>query len=79
MADAPLEVWREHEGRLLRLRLNRPKANIVDAEMIAALDAAFAGLEQNRGCPGRLITSLYQQAGNRQQNYRTEVFHATRP
>jgi cyclohexa-1,5-dienecarbonyl-CoA hydratase len=48
MTDAPLEVWREREGRLLRLRLNRPKANIVDAEMIAALDAALAGLEGDR-------------------------------
>lgn len=48
MTDAPLEVWREREGRLLRLRLNRPKANIVDAEMIAALDAALADLEGDR-------------------------------
>ncbi len=30
------------DGAVLRLRLNRPKANIVDAEMIAALDAALA-------------------------------------
>ena len=34
----PLKVWFEAEGRLLRLRLNRPKANLVDAKMIAALD-----------------------------------------
>jgi cyclohexa-1,5-dienecarbonyl-CoA hydratase len=39
---APLRAWRERDGRLLRVRLSRPKANIVDAEMIAALDAAFA-------------------------------------
>jgi len=32
----------ERDGALLRLTLNRPKANIVDAEMIAALDKAFA-------------------------------------
>jgi cyclohexa-1,5-dienecarbonyl-CoA hydratase len=38
----PLEVWRERDGRLLRLRLSRPKANVVDAEMIGALDAALA-------------------------------------
>lgn len=38
----PLTVWRETEGRLLRLRLSRPKANLIDAEMIAALDRAFA-------------------------------------
>jgi cyclohexa-1,5-dienecarbonyl-CoA hydratase len=37
----PLKVWLDREGRLLRLRLARPKANIVDAAMIAALAAAF--------------------------------------
>lgn len=39
---APLKVWHDRDGRLLRLRLARPKANIVDAPMIAALDAALA-------------------------------------
>ena len=39
---APLNIWREADGRLLRLRLNRPKANLIDAEMIATLDRAFA-------------------------------------
>ena len=38
----PLKVWFEAEGRLLRLRLNRPKANIIDAAVIAAFDAALA-------------------------------------
>jgi len=38
----PLKVWFEAEGRLLRLRLDRPKANLIDAGMIAALDAALA-------------------------------------
>ena len=38
----PLKIWSEAEGRLLRLRLNRPKANLIDAAMIAALDAALA-------------------------------------
>ncbi|MBK9134669.1 MAG: cyclohexa-1,5-dienecarbonyl-CoA hydratase [Betaproteobacteria bacterium] len=45
MAEAavasPLKVWRERDGALLRLRLNRPKANICDAQMIGALQAAF--------------------------------------
>ena len=41
MTTSPLKVWFEAEGRLLRLRLSRPKANIVDAEMIAALDKAL--------------------------------------
>ena len=40
MTTSPLKVWIEAEGRLLRLRLSRPKANIVDAAMIAALQAA---------------------------------------
>ncbi len=38
----PLKIWFEAEGRLLRLRLNQPKANLLDAAMIAALDAALA-------------------------------------
>jgi cyclohexa-1,5-dienecarbonyl-CoA hydratase len=36
-----LEVWRERNDLLLRLRLCRPKANIVDAAMIGALDQAL--------------------------------------
>jgi cyclohexa-1,5-dienecarbonyl-CoA hydratase len=40
--EAPLRAWRDRDGRLARLRLSRPKANIVDAAMIAALDAALA-------------------------------------
>ncbi len=39
---APLRVWSEADGRLLRLRLSRPKANLIDAAMIEALDAALA-------------------------------------
>lgn len=42
MGDSALKVWHDRDGKLLRLRLSRPKANIVDAEMIAALAAAFA-------------------------------------
>jgi len=41
----PLKVWLERNGRLLRLQLNRPKANIIDAEMIGALAHA---LDQHR-------------------------------
>ena len=39
--SAPLRVWLEAEGRLLRLRLSRPKANLIDAAMIDALDRAL--------------------------------------
>jgi cyclohexa-1,5-dienecarbonyl-CoA hydratase len=38
----PLKISFEREDTLLVLTLARPKANIIDAEMIAALDAAFA-------------------------------------
>jgi cyclohexa-1,5-dienecarbonyl-CoA hydratase len=40
--SAPLAVWLEKEGAVLRLRLSRPKANLVDAAMIAALGEALA-------------------------------------
>ena len=40
--DSPLKVWVDRDGALLRLRLARPKANIVDAPMIAALRGALA-------------------------------------
>lgn len=46
---APARVWLERGGALLRLRLARPKANIVDASMIAAL---HAGLDAHRASPG---------------------------
>lgn len=39
---SPLKVWLENDARVLRLELARPKANIVDAAMIAALDTALA-------------------------------------
>ena len=47
MSDSPLKVWLDRDGKLLRLQLNRPKANIVDAEMIAALEKALADHADN--------------------------------
>lgn len=47
--STPLSVSLEREGALLRVRLSRPKANIVDAEMIGALTHAF---EEHRAKPG---------------------------
>jgi cyclohexa-1,5-dienecarbonyl-CoA hydratase len=41
MSDSPLKVWLDRDGTLLRLRLAQPKANIVDAAMITALDSAL--------------------------------------
>jgi cyclohexa-1,5-dienecarbonyl-CoA hydratase len=55
MAETPLKVWIEREGALLRLRLARPKANILDAAMIAALDGAFAEHAGNTALRGVLI------------------------
>jgi len=52
---SPLKVWFEAEGRLLRLRLSRPKANIVDAAMIAALTAALTEHLGNGNLGGVLI------------------------
>jgi len=53
--SAPLKTWFEAEGKLLRLRLSRPKANIIDAEMIAALDGALAEHLDNANVAALLI------------------------
>lgn len=55
MSEAPLKVWLEREGKLLRLRLARPKANVLDAPMIAALDAAFTAHTHSAGIVAALI------------------------
>ena len=52
---SPLSVWTERAGALLRLRLNRPKANIIDAEMIAALHAALDAHRADHGLRGVLL------------------------
>ena len=52
---SPLKVWLERDGALLRLRLDRPKANIVDAAMIAALQAAFDAHRAEKGLRGVLL------------------------
>ncbi len=59
MAEAPLKVWLEREGALLRLRLARPKANVLDAAMIRALRAA---LDAHRGNVG-LLAALMDHEG----------------
>ena len=55
MNESPLKVWLERDGALLRLRLARPKANVIDAEMTGALGAA---LERHRDNPGLLAALL---------------------
>ncbi|MCR6632427.1 MAG: cyclohexa-1,5-dienecarbonyl-CoA hydratase [Magnetospirillum sp.] len=55
MNDQPLKVWRDRDGKLLRLRLARPKANIVDAAMIAALTEALTENANDRALLAVLI------------------------
>jgi len=56
MTDAsPLRDWLELDGALLRLRLARPKANLVDAAMIAALDGALLAHRGRAGLRGVLL------------------------
>jgi len=52
MAEAvvsPLKAWLDRDGALLRLRLARPKANLCNAAMIAALQGA---VDAHRDAPG---------------------------
>jgi cyclohexa-1,5-dienecarbonyl-CoA hydratase len=59
MNDSPLKVWLEPHGpkagALLRLRLARPKANLIDAAMIAALRSAFLAHRDNSGLIAALV------------------------
>jgi len=55
VAESPLKVWLERDGALLRLRLARPKANLIDAAMIAALTEAFAEYRGNAGLLAALV------------------------
>ncbi len=55
MPESLIQTWSEHNGKLLRLRLNRPKANIIDLAMIAALDSALAAQEGNKDLSAVLL------------------------
>ncbi len=55
MADTPLRVQLLQEERVLRLTLARPKANIVDAAMLYALESALAGHRDNPALAAVLI------------------------
>jgi cyclohexa-1,5-dienecarbonyl-CoA hydratase len=57
MSESPLKVWLEHEDTLLRLRLARPKANIVDAAMITAMRSALTEHLSNPALRGVLLDS----------------------
>jgi cyclohexa-1,5-dienecarbonyl-CoA hydratase len=54
-AASPLKAWLEKDGALLRLRLSKPKANLVDAAMIAALHAALAQYRRHVMLRGVLV------------------------
>jgi len=41
----PLKTWFEQDETLLRIRLSAPKANIIDAAMVAELRQAFDQLQ----------------------------------
>ena len=57
----PLKAWLERDGGLLRLRLARPKANIVDAAMIGVLQQALgAHLSAGAACGARRRGSALQ-------------------
>ena len=50
MNDAtPAIAWFEEEGALVRIRLSRPKANIIDSAMMQALELHFAKCTANPG------------------------------
>jgi len=54
-ALTPVSTWLERDGALLRLRLARPKANVIDAAMIAALKSAFDAYRGNVGLLAALV------------------------
>ncbi len=53
--ESPLKDRIERDGALLRLTLARPKANLVDATMIAALHGAFVAYRGHSGLRGVLL------------------------
>lgn len=52
---APARDWLESAGGLLRLRLSRPKANLIDAAMIASLHDSFVRHRGNVGLRAVLL------------------------
>jgi cyclohexa-1,5-dienecarbonyl-CoA hydratase len=42
VTDSPLRTWLDRDDQVLRLQLARPKANIIDADMIDSLSAALS-------------------------------------
>ena len=55
--SSPVKIALERDGALLRLTLARPKANLVDAAMIAALHAALREHRGRHGLRAALLTA----------------------
>ena len=58
-ATGPVEIWLDRDEALLRLRLDRPQANILDSTMIASLAQAFAAYAE----PGAVRAALLDAEG----------------
>jgi cyclohexa-1,5-dienecarbonyl-CoA hydratase len=52
---APLRCTREHEGRLVRLVLDRPKGNVLDMEMVGALRSELARIAGGAASPKLIV------------------------
>jgi cyclohexa-1,5-dienecarbonyl-CoA hydratase len=59
MTDDPLKAWLESDSTVLRLRLDKPKANIIDAAMIDALSSAL----QDHATNSRLMAVVLDAEG----------------
>ena len=55
MSDSPVKVWIDRNGKLLRLRLARPKANITDTAMLEAISSALEEHASNPGIKGVVL------------------------
>jgi cyclohexa-1,5-dienecarbonyl-CoA hydratase len=55
MNAGPVKTWFDRDGRLLRIALARPKANVLDAAMVRALDDAFVKYSENRDVAAILL------------------------
>lgn len=58
-ATGPVEIWLDRDESLLRLRLDRPKPNILDSTMIASLGQGFAAYAQ----PGAVRAAVLDAEG----------------
>ena len=61
--SAPLAVSLDRDGALLRLRLARPKANLIDAAMIAALHGALRDARGRSSLRGVLLEATRRGEG----------------